>query len=218
MSDEQAVLTASFKGDGGFDAPLLVVRAETPHDMLQRLDALASTGILAKVAQIAREMHGVYAADQGLQPSATVVVPDPAYPQPPISQPQVQQAAYPQAPPQIVPGPDVNNNGWGAAQPQPGYQAQAAGGYQPAPVPQQQPGAPFTETDRYGNTFVYNDPAAPMCARGPMVKATRMKRDNSGTYTMWLDPAHKACPLWKKQGNPPVDPSQLAPDQWLNKR
>ena len=85
-------------------------------------------------------------------------------------------------------------------------------------VPQQQPGAPFTETDRYGNTFVYNDPAAPMCARGPMVKATRMKRDNSGTYTMWLDPAHKACPLWKKQGNPPVDPSQLAPDQWLNKR
>jgi hypothetical protein len=200
VSDESAVLTVTLKGAGGFDAPWVVVRAETPQDLLQRLNALGSLGILARVTEVARELHGVYAADQGLRPSATVVVPDPVQPQPPIPQAFVAQP--------------VTSNGWGNTPVPPGYQAPPPqGGYQPVQPQQAQAGQPFTKEDRYGNTFVYNDPAAPMCQRGAMVLATRTSKAKK-PYTMWLDPAHKACPLWREQGNPPVDPSQLAEDQW----
>ena len=199
MSDEQAILTVSFKGGTGFDAPLLVVRAENPVDMLARLDAVLGTGVAAKSAQVAREFQGVYAADQGLSPTATVVVPVSAPTQPPISQ-----------------APPATNAGWGNTQPQPGYQAPpAAGGFQPVQPQPAAAGAPFTKQDRFGNVFAYNDPTAPVCLRGPMVKATRQKKAG-GTYDKWVDPAHKACPVWREQGNPPVDPAQLAEEQWVN--
>ena len=40
MSDEQAVLTASFKAGTGYEGPLVVVRAERPADMEALLAAL----------------------------------------------------------------------------------------------------------------------------------------------------------------------------------
>jgi hypothetical protein len=87
-----------------------------------------------------------------------------------------------------------------------------------APAPAAPPAAgnaqPFTRQDRYGNTFEYNLPDAPMSPRGPMVKATRKKRAG-GTYTMWLDPAHKAVPT-ARELHPGFDQNQIVPDQWVN--
>jgi hypothetical protein len=101
---------------------------------------------------------------------------------------------------------------WGTQATSPAPQPSAA----PAPAAPAPAGntQPFTKQDRYGNTFEYNLPDAPMSPRGPMVKATRKKRAG-GTYTMWLDPAHKAVPTAREEW-PGFDQNQLVPDQWVN--
>lgn len=67
MSDDtQAVLTVSFKGGEGYDAPLLVIRADDPQTLLQRIDGVAQAGILAKATEVGVEFGGLMAAAKGL--------------------------------------------------------------------------------------------------------------------------------------------------------
>jgi hypothetical protein len=101
---------------------------------------------------------------------------------------------------------------WGTQATSPAPQPSAA----PAPAAPSPAGnaQPFTKQDRYGNTYEHNLPDAPMSPRGPMVKATRKKRAG-GTYTMWLDPAHKAVPTAREQF-PGFDQNAIVPDQWVN--
>lgn len=89
----------------------------------------------------------------------------------------------------------------------------------PAPqAPAAPASGPFTLTDKWNNIYEYNLPDAPQTPRGPMVKATLEKRDHSGTYQKWLDPAHKKCPKWRTDRMPPVPEHELVEDKWVNNR
>jgi hypothetical protein len=104
VTDENAALTATLKAGGGYDAPWLVVRADTPEQLTTRLDALGQAAILAKVAEVAVELHGVYNAASGLGAQA-VQVEVPQHVQP-VAQAGPTAPAYqaPAAPAQAAPG------------------------------------------------------------------------------------------------------------------
>ena len=46
----------------GFDAPLLVIRADDPQTLMTRIDAVAQQGVLAKLAATMAEFNGLAAA------------------------------------------------------------------------------------------------------------------------------------------------------------
>ena len=189
MSEQNSAISVTLKGGPGYDAPWVVIHGDNPDQIKTRVDGVRQLGILGLAAEAAAEFGAVVVAARDL---GAVVVPTPPEapsawaPTPPVSSPAPQ--AY------VAPAP---------AAPAPAQAGSANG-------------TPFTKTDRYGNTWEYNNPQAPMSPRGPMVKGTRQKKDRSGSYTKWYDPADKPCPLWREQGNPPVDPSQIVESQWAN--
>lgn len=70
MSDEigggEAAITLTFKAGAGYDAPWVVIRADDPEQAINNLEALGQTGLLAKVAETATELHAVYNVAAGL--------------------------------------------------------------------------------------------------------------------------------------------------------
>lgn len=179
----ESPLSVSVKAGVGYEAPMITVRGDDPAVLAQRIEGVKQL-VIAGVVDFATTLANTYGAAVGLGGQGVKSVPTPtASPWDPAP-----QAATSPAP--STPAPQTQ-----AAPP-------AAGNAQP-----------FTRQDRYQNEFVYNDPAAPMSPRGPMVKATRKKRAG-GTYTMWLDPAHKAVPTAKDE-YPGFDQGQIVPDQWV---
>lgn len=55
-------------------------------------------------------------------------------------------------------------------------------------------GGEQTVTDKYGNTWVYNHPSAPECARGKMVLKHGKAQATGKPYKGWFDPA--SGPNW----------------------
>lgn len=75
MSDDNSTsaFTITLKAGQHYDAPWIVVRAETTPDLLNRLESLGQSGVIAKTVEVAAELQGVYAAAKGL-PAAPVAV------------------------------------------------------------------------------------------------------------------------------------------------
>jgi len=75
MSDETGTtaFTVTLKAGLHYDAPWVVVRGETTEQLLELLDALGKTGVVAKTVETATELQGVYAAAKGL-PATPVAV------------------------------------------------------------------------------------------------------------------------------------------------
>lgn len=61
-----APITVTLKAGAGYEAPWIVVRADDPEQAVKRLEALGQSALLAKTAEVAVELHGVYNAASGL--------------------------------------------------------------------------------------------------------------------------------------------------------
>jgi hypothetical protein len=107
LTDDNAALTATLKAGAGYDAPWLVVRANNPAELAQRLNAVIDgsiTGPLVAAAQVlAAEYGGAGAPAPARQPQQT-------FQQPPAQNQGFQQPA-PQAAPQG--GGQVETDRWG---------------------------------------------------------------------------------------------------------
>ena len=97
MSDasENSAFTVTLKAGLHFDCPWIVVRGETTEQLLELLDALGKTGVVAKTVEVSTELQGVYAAAKGLPatPVAVEVAPTAvvATPTTPVQYPNVLQ-------------------------------------------------------------------------------------------------------------------------------
>lgn len=66
MSDNNAAISVTLKASQGYDAPWVVVYGDSPQQVSERLDGVAQAGLLAKAAESAVELQGIYAAAKGL--------------------------------------------------------------------------------------------------------------------------------------------------------
>lgn len=123
MSDENAAITATLKAGTGYDSPWLVVRADTPDQMVQLLDKVAESGVLAKLVNTSAELIALNNVNAGLGGKAV----------------QVEAAAG-----NVTQGP-WTQQGTSPARPAPAPQAQAAPGpscqHGPMTFRQSKPGA-----------------------------------------------------------------------------
>lgn len=63
MTEDNAALTATIKAGAGYDAPWIVVRADNPQQLQERLNAVANlTGPLVAAAQV---LQGEWSGQQG---------------------------------------------------------------------------------------------------------------------------------------------------------
>jgi hypothetical protein len=100
LTDDNAPLTATLKAGAGFDAPWLVVRANNPAELAQRLNAVIDgtvTGPLVAAAQVLANEYSGAAPTPAQQPQQT-------FQQPPA---QNQAPAAPQG------GGQVETDRWG---------------------------------------------------------------------------------------------------------
>lgn len=69
MSDDSgnAAISITLKAGQGYDSPWVVIRADDPQAALNRLNAVGQLGILARTAEVATELQGVYAAARPVQ-------------------------------------------------------------------------------------------------------------------------------------------------------
>jgi hypothetical protein len=106
LTDDNAALTATLKAGAGHDAPWLVVRANNPAELAQRLNAVIDgtvTGPLVAAAQVlAAEYGGAGAPAPARQPQQT------------FQQPQAQNQGFQQqAPAAPQGGGQVETDRWG---------------------------------------------------------------------------------------------------------
>jgi hypothetical protein len=75
MSDtsENSAFTVTLKAGAHYENPWIVVRGETTEELLELLDALGKSGVVAKTVEVSIELQGVYAAAKGL-PAVPVAV------------------------------------------------------------------------------------------------------------------------------------------------
>jgi hypothetical protein len=107
LTDDNAPLTATLKAGAGFDAPWLVVRANNPAELAQRLNAVIDgtvTGPLVAAAQVLASEYSGAAPTPAQQPQQT-------FQQPPA---QNQGFGQQQAPAAPQGGGQVETNKWGA--------------------------------------------------------------------------------------------------------
>lgn len=143
MPYNEAPFSVNFKPHGGYDAPLITVRAESEQELAGKLNALAASDVFDAVGRA----QGTLAAkfELGKQLGATTEAPhmQATTPQPEWSQQQQQQAAPPQQQP---PQQSADPNTWGQQQqqqpPQQYQQPPQQAAYAP-PQPQGTPGAPL---------------------------------------------------------------------------
>ena len=106
MSDDNSTsaFTVTLKAGAHYENPWIVVRAETPAEIIKHLDALGDFGVVAKTVEVSLELQGVYAAAKGLPaaPVAVEVAPTAIAPTPTTP---AQWVAAPQAPVAVQSGP-----------------------------------------------------------------------------------------------------------------
>jgi hypothetical protein len=110
LTDDNAPLTATLKAGAGFDAPWLVVRANNPAELAQRLNAVIDgtvTGPLVAAAQVLASEYSGAAPTPAQQPQQT-------FQQPPAQNQGFQQQQAPQAAPAAPQGGgQVETDRWG---------------------------------------------------------------------------------------------------------
>jgi hypothetical protein len=150
LTDDNAALTATLKAGAGYDAPWLVVRANNPAELAQRLNAVIDgsiTGPLVAAAQVlAAEYGGAGAPAPARQPQQT------------FQQPQAQNQGFGQQAPQQAAaaqqgGGQVETNKWGAT-----YEWNAPG----APQTMHGPKVKKSATSQSGRAYqAWIDPRSP---------------------------------------------------------
>jgi hypothetical protein len=106
LTDDNAALTATLKAGAGYDAPWLVVRADTPTELARRLNAVIDgtvTGPLVAAAQVLANEYSGGAPAPTQQPQQT-------FQQPPAQNQGFQQQQAPAAP---QGGGQVETDRWG---------------------------------------------------------------------------------------------------------
>lgn len=110
MTDDNAPLTATLKAGAGYDAPWLVVRANNPAELAQRLNAVIDgtvTGPLVAAAQVLASEYSGAAPAPAQQPQQT-------FQQPPAQNQGFGQQQAPQAAPAAPQGGgQVETDRWG---------------------------------------------------------------------------------------------------------
>jgi len=74
----ESAVTVTLKAGAGYDAPWVVVRADTPAEATQYLTALGNQGVFAVAAEVAAEFAGVFTTSKGLGAAPVAVEPAPA--------------------------------------------------------------------------------------------------------------------------------------------
>jgi hypothetical protein len=171
-------ITATLKAGTGFDAPWVVVSADTSGELRDRLGEIEQSGALVDVSRVAKAFQG-YAAVGGTLGARPVDAPGSAQQQPPAQAPQGPPQGAQQQPPA---------GSWGNAPQQPQQPPQ-----QPA-APQGGSGQPFILKDNFGNEWEYDVPGAPMTPRGPAIVKRGVNAKNGSVWRKWYDPA--AGPKW----------------------
>ena len=169
MPYNEAPLSVNFKPHGGYDAPLITVRAESPEELAGKLNALASSDVFDAVGRAQGVLQAKF--ELGKQLGATTEAPhmQPTTPQPEWSQPQ--QAPQPSADP----------SQWGQQQHnQPPQQYQQPPAQAPtAPQPPAQP----THGGNYGAP--QQSGAVP---GAPLILGMPAKLIDKGKWKAWADP------------------------------
>jgi hypothetical protein len=101
MKMTESAVTVTLKAGAGYDAPWVVVRADTPAEATQYLTALGNQGVFAVAAEVAAEFAGVFNTKKGLGGTPIAVEPAPTgwgniAPAAPVANQTFQQAAAPQ--------------------------------------------------------------------------------------------------------------------------
>jgi hypothetical protein len=145
LTDDNAALTATLKAGAGYDAPWLVVRANNPAELAQRLNAVIDgtvTGPLVAAAQVLANEYSGGAPAPAQQPQT--------FQQPPAQNQGFQQQQAPAAP---QGGGQVETNKWGAT-----YEWNAPG----APQTMHGPKVKKSATSQSGRAYqAWIDPRSP---------------------------------------------------------
>lgn len=65
MTEDNAALTATIKAGAGYDAPWIVIRANTPDELAQRLNAVTNGLVSGPLVAAAQVLQGEWGGQQG---------------------------------------------------------------------------------------------------------------------------------------------------------
>src|SRR5690606_7328442 len=147
MSDDSTPLVATLKAGAGFDAPWLVVRANNPAELAQRLNAVIDGTVTGPLVAAAQVLANEYSGGGGAP--APTQQPQQTFQQPPAQNQGFQQ----QAPAAPQGGGQVETNKWGAT-----YEWNAPG----APQTMHGPKVKESATSQSGRAYqAWIDPRSP---------------------------------------------------------